>query len=868
MRWTVGLLLAFTCGVVSFAHADEPVFERDIRPILKQHCFQCHGEEAEPEGGLDVRLVRLIRKGGESGPAIVAGDHAASRMFQRIESGEMPPEKKNPVSQAHRKLLTEWIDAGARTSRPEPETLDGPIITDEERSHWAFQPVSRPALPAVKEAAKVRTPVDRFILARLERDGFTLGDDASRRTLIRRLTFDLWGLAPTTEQVREFLDDQTADADERLVERLLASPRYGERWGRHWLDVAGYADSDGYSPEDVQRPHAWHYRDYVIASFNDDLPFDRFITEQLAGDELIASPLDNLTPEDTRLLAATGFLRMAPDGTSAATDNANLARNEVMAETLKIVSTSLMGMTLGCAQCHDHRYDPIPQSDYYAFRAVFEPALDWKSWKSPKERLVSLSTTADREAAAKVEADAKAIEVKRLARQTELIAAAIEVELQKFPEDEREAARQAAHAADKARTPEQKALVKKFPNLNISPGSLYLYDRKAADELKTLQEEATAIRGRKPKEFFLHALVEPPESKATTHLFHRGDIDQARQELKPAGLTVVSLNSGVSPIPEKDASRKTSGRRLALAQQLTDRRHPLTARVLVNRVWHHHFGRGIVSTPGDFGALGTRPTHPELLDWLADEFVTNGWSLKSLHRVIVLSSTYRQTSRTPEKLLEADADNLLLGRAPLRRLEAEALRDASLQVSGQLNDTPLGEPVPVMADASGRWILGIENLSAGRPGPVIPLKGQEYRRSVYVQARRSRPLAVLDTFDWPSMSPNCELRRASTVPPQSLMLMNSDFILDVSRGLAKRVAAAAPEDAASQVSTAWNLLYARPPAAEEAVGALSFLVDQTRQFRTEPVLKKTDAIADTPELEALTCLCQMLLSSNEFLYID
>jgi hypothetical protein len=605
----------------------------------------------------------------------------------------------------------------------------------------------------------------------------------------------------------------------------------------------------------------------VIQSISNDLPFDQFITEQLAGDELITSPINNLKDEDARLLAATGFLRMAPDGTSAATDNANLARNEVMAETLKIVSTSLMGMTVGCAQCHDHRYDPIPQSDYYAMRAVFEPAIDWKNWKSPSQRLVSLYTDEDRAAAARIEAEAKEVEKKRTEKQTEFIAAAIEVELNKLPEEEREAGRKTAHTADKERTPEQKAQVKKYPNLNISPGSLYLYDKKAADELQKMQDEATAIRKKKPKEEFLHALVEPADSKAATHLFNRGDFDQPKQELKPAGLTVVSLNTGVSPIPEKDPARKTSGRRLALAKQLVDRRHPLTSRVLVNRVWHHHFGRGLVSTLGDFGALGTKPTHPELLDWLADEFMSDGWSLKSLHRVIVLSQTYRQSSETPAKLLEADPDNLLLGRAPVRRLEAEAIRDASLQVSGLLNEAPFGEPVPVMADNSGRWVLGIENLSAGRPGPIIPLKGEEFRRSVYVQARRSRPLAVLDTFDWPLMSPNCELRRASTVPPQSLMLMNSDFVIDVAKALAARVTKAVPEDPAGQVSAVWNLVYSRPPAADEAVTALKFVVEQADQFRKSPA-KKGEALADSPEVEAMTSLCQMLLSSNEFLYID
>lgn len=874
------LVLCLGGAVLPPAAANEPertpTFERDVRPILKATCFHCHGEGDQREGGLDVRLARLLTTGGESGPAIVPGDSAGSLLYQRVRDGEMPPDPTHRLSETQVEAIRRWIDAGAATARPEPESPDALVFTEEERSHWAFQPLVKPPLPPVRDRSRLRSPVDAFILSRLEAEGASFAADAPRPTLLRRLKLDLLGLPPEMGELEEFMQDNAPDAYDRLVERYLASPHYGERWGRHWLDVAGYADSDGYSVEDLPREHAWRYRDYVVRAFNTDLPFDRFIMEQLAGDELITSPVDNLSPQDAELLAATGFLRMAPDGTGGTVDDPVVARNEVVADTIRIVTSALLGLTVGCAQCHDHRYDPIPQTDYYRLRAVFEPAFHVQKWRKPRERLISLYTEADRAQAAVVEAEAKLVEEERTRRQAEFIAATFEKELAKLPEELREPARAARDTPEKERTPEQKQLLKQYPSLNVSAGSLYLYDQKAADELKQLADRANEIRSRKPAEEFVHALREVPGEQPETFLFHRGDPTQPRQACSPGGLSILEAVADLPDIPADHPNLSTTGRRLAFAQWLTHRRHPLTARVIVNRVWMHHFGRGLVATPADFGVLGSPPTHPELLDWLAVEFIESGWSLKHLHRLILSSTTFRQGLRSDPALIAADPDNLLYGGANLRRLDAETLRDSVLAVSGRLNPELFGPPVPVMADHVGRWVLGIENLDAGRPGKVIPLGGAEYRRSLYVQVRRSRPLAVLDAFDWPRMTPNCEARRASTVAPQSLLLLNSDFTLASAEQFARRVEREAGPEPAAQIVRAWQLAYGRTPDDSERASALAFLEDQTDLFRAAaagegepPPSKPADTPPPpTPAQRSLETLCQMLLGSNEFLYVD
>ncbi|MBI2824762.1 MAG: PSD1 domain-containing protein [Planctomycetia bacterium] len=773
--WPRFLSLAMTIAVAlraSHGAAVEPnappTFESDIRPILRVHCFDCHGGSEEKQGGLDLRLVRFQRAGGDSGPVLAPGDPDGSRLLARIRAGEMPPgESKVPAKEID--TIARWIAAGAKTARPEPASIaPGLGITEEERSWWAFRPIQRPAVSSQSPDPRVRTPIDALLREAMP-EGPTFSPDADRRTLVRRVYFDLLGLPPSPEEVEQFVVDRSDDAYERLVDRLLASPHYGERWARHWLDAAGYADSDGATTQDAVRTWAFKYRDYVIRAFNADKPFDRFVHEQLAGDELAGPITGDLTPEQIELLTATGFVRMAADGTASG-DNTPEARNQVVADTLKIVTSSLLGVTVACAQCHDHRYDPVPQTDYYALRAVFEPALDWQAWKSPAERHVSLYTAADREKAAQIEAEARKIATARANMQTAYMAEALEQVLAPIAPPLQTELRDAYETPADKRTDAQKQLLEKYPSVNISPGVLYQYDQAAADDLKKYDERIAAIRARKPVEEFLRALIEPADHAPETKLFHRGDYRQPKQSVGPGALSVCGPESGRVEFASRNGALPTTGRRLAFARWLTGPDNPLTARVVANRVWMHHFGRGLVSTPADFGRLGTLPTHPAVLDWLASDLRDSGWSLKHLHRAILLSTAYRQSSRRDPAQTTVDADNRYYGRQNVLRLDAEALRDRVLAATGTLDRTLFGPPIGVKEDDAGQVVVA----------------GDVQRRSLYLLQRRTQPVALMQAFDAPVMQTNCEARPSSTVATQSLMLMNGEFWLSQAAALANR----------------------------------------------------------------------------------
>ena len=958
----------------SASDAKELTFEADVRRILKAHCFQCHGELGEKKGGLDLRLRRLMIAGGDSGPSIVPKQIDKSYLVERIRSGEMPPGADKQLSKQDIGTIETWIATGAKTARAEPKNADeAPQFTEEERNWWSFQTIVRPAVPqvAAEDRDFIRSPIDAFALSRLKRlqadisvsdvgVNFHFAKPASRAVLIRRANFDLLGLPPTPPETSAFELAQADDGWEWLVERLLASPHYGERWGRHWLDVAGYADSEGYTDEDRVREHAYRFRDYVIQSFNENKPFDQFVIEQLAGDEL-TTPAQRLAldPIAIEKLTATGFLRMAPDGTASSGIDRNLARNQVMADTLQIVGTSLLGMTVNCAQCHDHRYDPIPTADYYRLRAIFEPALNWKNWQTPAGRQVSLYTDADKTEQTRIEADAKKVEAERQSHADRYISMTLEQELLLIGSELRDAVKTAFRTVNKDRTAEQTKLLTDHPSIkNIRTSSLYLYERRRAARIKDLEtkqaeirtrlfsdesafeiidlDEATrqqvvaarladaakrtpeqktlfqkhahvliandvtkqlttvaakeielydtavqqireneirkhlqelldkvaAVRSKIPPEHFVRALVEPAKDPPATFVFFRGDHDQPKATVEPASLSVLPVNG---EIPSKSAKHPTSGRRLRFAQHLTDGQHPLVARVIVNRIWLHHFGRGLVNSPGDFGVLGERPTHPLLLDWLAAEFVDSGWNVKHIHRLIMHSTLYQQSSTTgDEVLLNADPENRYYGRAAMRRLEAEVLRDAILSVSDRLNSKLYGAPVPVMEDSVGQIVIGKENLDGERkPTKPIPLWGEEYRRSVYIQVRRSRPLAVLDTFDSPRMTPNCANRSTSNVAPQSLLMMNSDFALQYSRKFADRLIDSNKE-LAPQVSAGWQLAFGHAASSEEIAASVGFV---NRQIE---VIRATDSKAKPAEIhrKALATFCQALLSSNRFIYVE
>jgi mono/diheme cytochrome c family protein len=863
----------FTCCATEALAADPPLaageaagraaaagtnYEQHIRPILKANCFHCHGAEGAAKGNLDVRLKRLLLKGGEQGPAVVAGKPEESLLYERVKAGEMPPGEKK-LSADEIETIRRWIAEGAATLRDEPEQPDpGSPITAEERAWWAFQPISNPALPAAAPAERVRNAIDAFLARDLRGRGLSFAVDADKLTLLKRASLDLTGLPPTAHEISLFLADEADDAYERLLDRLLASPQYGERWGRHWLDVAGYADSDGYNDSDTPRQFAYKYRDYAIRSFNADKPLDQFLVEQLAGDELVSGsgPAHTMPPAELEKLIATGFLRMGADGTGQV--NSEEARNQVIADTLKIVSTSLLGLSVGCAQCHDHRFDPIPQADYFRLRAVFEPAYDWKNWRQPAQRLVSLVTDADRAKSAEIEKAANEISTVRAAKQAEFIRIELEKELQKLPEERRAVLKETAETGADKRTPEQKQLLIDFPSINVNPGTLYLYNAEAAAELKKLDAQINEILAKRPPGDYVQALTEIPGQIPQTQIFHRGDFRQPKEAVKPGALSVCALPGHAVDFPEKDEKLPTTGRRLAFARWLTGKDNPLTARVLANRVWHHHFGRGLVTTPGEFGVLGEKPSHPELLDWLAHDLAAGGWRLKRFHKQIMLSTAYRQSSQRDAKKVELDGDDRLYSRKAVQRLDAETLRDRILAVTGVLNGKMFGPAVPVKEDDVGQIVVAVEPPAPGADVGDSPA----FRRSVYVQVRRTQPLAFLQVFDAPVMEVNCERRTVSTVAPQSLMLMNSDFLLKQAAHFSARLKKEAGADPARQIERAWQLAYCRAPQADELADAVAFLAQRTAHFA-----QQMPAVADPPG-EALVSLCQVILSSNEFLYVE
>ncbi len=874
MLFRISHLVILTALAASRVAAQEVSFEKDVRPILKAHCTHCHGEEEKPKGGVDLRLRRFMDKELEDGARVlVPGQPDKSEMILLVREGEMP-RKGKPLAPEQISILERWIAQGAKTTRPEPMTLPpGAFIAEDDREFWSFKPIVRPPVPETQNSKfKIQNSIDAFILAKLREQKLGFAPEAEKATLIRRVTLDLTGLPPTPAEADAFVHDPSPDAYGKVVDRLLASQAYGERWARHWLDVAGYADSNGSSDVDSLRLHAWRYRDYVIRSLNADKPWNEFITEQLAGDEFAgvthADAQQAVTdPKRLDALTATAFLRMAPDGTGDANDDMKLARNQVIAEELKVVSSSLLGLTVGCAQCHDHRYDPIPQTDYYRMRAIFEPAFDWVSrWRPPFQRQYSLYTAEERAKANEVEKKVGDINREAQAMSKKFLDDIFEKKIAELPEAEREPYRTARATAEKDRTLDQKALIKKYPNA-LALYSLDLYDKDAQKKVTDKTAEGTKLRAALPPEGMVMALTEVKGIVPETHLFARGDHDQPKQAVTPGELTVLATPQ-IEPFTAEKVASGSSGRRLAYAKWLTSGKHPLVARVLVNRFWLNHFGRGIVNTPGDFGAQGERPTHPELLDWLASEFMDGGWKLKPLHKLMVMSTAYRQSSRN-DASLRSDPENRFFARFKMQRLDAETLRDTMLTIAGTLNPSPFGPPSEIARDVQGRIVTGKDK------GTITLAKvesggADDFRRSIYVQVRRKTPLTVLDTFDAPVMSPNCELRARTTVAPQSLMMMNDTFVLDTAQSLAKRLRTETPDDLHAQIAAAWRILFNRTPEDADIQRALAHIAEQTEASRTyhHGIQHPKDKPAPDPALEGLASYCQALLSSNRFLYVE
>jgi len=836
------------------SYAENPAVEskqitqHDVLPIVFLRCTMCHGSRRQ-EGGLDLRTPAAMQQGGASGPALVAGDPDASLMIQRVESEACPPRelllkffvKRPPGSEVQ--TIREWIAAGAPeidVAADVATTAPDPLVTDEDRQHWAFQP---------PRASQHANSIDDFLLAKLHERGLTFSPEADRDTLIRRAHFDLHGLPPSVDESSRWRNDNDPHWYPKMIDSLLASPRYGERWGRYWLDLAGYADSEGGVSSDPIRTVAWKYRDYVIRAFNDDKPYDRFLLEQIAGDEL--EDVENArlaTGQMVDNLIATGFLRMGIDQTGSRTMNFVPERLDVIGDAITILGEGLMGLTIGCAKCHSHKYDPIPQRDYYRFKAILQGALDEHDWLTFQNRKLEIDVPERHERVAQINppllARAKAL-------QAELVKANANVQLEllrhHYPEQtqaQREETLRGLRIADNIRSQTQRVLVEKLQRVEI------LADSSQSDSIvtarqavKEIENEILQVERQMEPPLTIRALWDRGEP-SPTYLLRRGEHNKPGTLVGPGVPSV--LTDGRTPLvvepPFPDGTPKT-GRRLAFANWLTDQKHPLTARVMVNRIWYHHFGNAIVSTLENFGVMGERPSHPELLDWLAMEFVRRGWSIKAMHRQMMNSQAYRQTSRITDERQQLDPQNRLVSRMTLRRMDAEVLRDSLLYVAGKIDETPGGPPDGVAVDLNG--LVSVRATPAGH-----------WRRSIYAQYRRTQIPSILDAFDYPQMGPNCLIRNVSTVSPQSLMLMNNGHVRDLATAFAARVQSEAEgETWQAWIDSVYQLALGRRPSEVE------------RRLGSE-ALRDLETHWHGQRDKALQAYCHALLNSAAFIYID
>jgi hypothetical protein len=807
-------------------------FEEKVRPILAENCYKCHGSDKQ-KGNLRLDVREAVFAGGESGPVIVPGKPDESALVEAIkwQALEMPPTGKLTDSQIA--TITEWIRLGA----PMPKDHGAGagvsvrktrgIITDEDRQWWAFQPIARHNAPPICNSQFVIcNPIDAFITAKLGENGLTPAPAADRRTLIRRLSFDLLGLPPTSQETDHYLADETPDAYERLVDRLLSNPHHGEHWARHWLDLVRYAESDGYKL-DTYRDETYHYRDYVIRSFNTDKPYSQFVLEQIAGDEA--------SPNDPDALIGTMYLRLG-----IYEYNQRDVRNQwsiILNDLTDVSADVFLGMGLSCARCHDHKFDPILQKDYYRLQAFFAPIL----WRENVP-----AATSDEQAAYQ----------KQLAVWEEATA-----DIRRQLAEIEDPIRQSAMNTTRVKfTDDLLAMLEKPPTARtpIEAQLAYLVEYQITDGEGKV-DLSTKLKGEKKERWqklkdelaqFDHLRPRPvpfipgvtdvgpvaPEvtipGRRDTEPIEPGPLtvlDHAIAGTKPgpgaAELTSFANSPGASLLPANGGSA-TTGRRTAFARWLASPDNPLPSRVLANRLWQQHFGRGLAESPSDFGRLGAPPSHPELLDWLARDLLDNNWSIKRLHRHIVTSAAYRQASHGPEVAASAakDPTNKWLARMPVRRLAAEQIRDAAEAATGEL-DLNVG-------GASGDWKTS-------------------RRRAVYLKVYRNKHEAVLDVFDAADGIFTTPTRNVTTTPTQSLFMLNGPWMLTRAKAFQKRLASDSSLTLEQKVATAYSLSFGRPPTQTEAADGLKFL--QSNSARSD------DALID---------LCHVLLNSNEFLYVD
>jgi len=863
---TAAFGLGFAVLVATSALAQSPSeFTSAIRPILERSCWNCHGEALQLSG-LDLRTRESALRGGDSGAAIVPGRAGESRLYRRVAGLEEPPMPVEGATLTREEIaaVREWIDEGAHwdvgaTSAASDAlaAVEGGELTPERlaeaREYWAFQlPVQAP-LPDFPE---YENPIDRFLERTRHEEGLRAAPRADGRTLVRRAYLDLIGLPPSPEETEAYLADPEPGAWPRLIGRLLASPHYGERWGRHWLDVARYADSSGFE-HDRDRPNAWRYRDYVIRAFNEDKPYDRFLKEQIAGDEL-----DDASHE-TRI--ATGFLRAGPRVLFREKDNPE-RRHDYLDDVLATIGRGILGLTVHCARCHDHKFDPIPQRDYYRLQAsIFGYVETEYPLLSPEAAEAFRKKNA--------EIDARQGELKeKIATIEAPYRERLQIERvrERFPEN----VQRAVLKPESERTPGEKLLAVQVLSVSVPQEQVdAALTPEDSARRKALLERIEGCEGERPEkpevseivtdgdyryapDGFGDEIVGCPECRVLpyepgsylhegsapyhvppSYLLVRGDPFSKGSKMSPGFVTAATYGDPPTAIPRPDG--RTSGRRLALAEWLASPSNPLTARVVVNRIWHHHFGRGIVATLDNFGKVGERPTHPELLDWLAVELVQRGWSLKEMHQLMMTSQAYQMASAYEDAgNAERDPENRFLWKYRPQRLEAETVRDSILWVSGGIDLSVGGPPVfPYVPEE----ILASQAHGVWRNQPDGP---DVWRRSVYVYRRRSLGFPFFGTFDLPDPNVTAAARNVSTVPTQALTLLNNPFVLRQAQLFAKRLADEVPDDVEAQISRAYRIALSRPPTKEEAAIALELV-----------------------ESRSLIDLTHVMLNLNEFLYL-
>ena len=820
IRLWVALLLPFVSWELAAAD-NGAVFRQQLLPILQAQCASCH-DGPTPQNNFSVSSLESLLRGGKNGPAVVPGSARDSLLMQYLRGERMPQMPLGGALTAPVILqLAEALDSMAPLAEPD-RVADG-------HWEWLLRKPESPPIPKVKSYDRVENPIDAFILGRLEAKGLRPAPQADRRALIRRVYFDLIGLPPTPEEVRSFLRDSDPKSYEKLIDRLLDDPSYGERWARHWLDLVRYAESNGFAT-DIERPTAWRYRDYVIRSFNRDKPFDVFIKEQLAGDELAENLLSDEHIKSERLVAL-GFLRMGPFEADA--NSKRKLRQDFLNEITKTTGSVFLGVTVGCAQCHDHKYDPVSQKDFYRMQAFFA------------------ATRRDERRAPFVEAESP-----RKMR-----------ERYRFYEDEVERATEefgsrqeklVARFREMKNLPEDDPAVKEFlkeldvPNAFFQERGDAIFSEevwttylKAKDEKNRLAE---LLKRHQPLACAVSDMV-PPEvpDVVDTYVLAGGELDSKSEKVNPGfpeGLTG-KLEDAKIPYRGGVARYKGStGRRLALAEWIASPENPLTARVMVNRLWQHHFGQGLVRTPSDFGINGERPTHPELLDWLAVRFIEEEWSLKAMHKLMLTSQTYRQSTEHPEWQVcsQTDPENRYLWRMNWARLEAEVLRDSILALSGRLNQARSGPSV--LLDVPKDVAEGYEMFKW-----FASEQEEQRRRSVYTFQRRSVGSSFMETFDVANMGASCSRRSVTTVAPQALTLLNGKLTNTEARHFAERILSESETDQEEPVERAFWSVLSRPPSEQEKRDALELL-------------------ARTTSVEGLTRLGVVLFNLNEFLYLE